>query len=64
MKARVGLYHVSRNKGSWGVFLYTMVTETSTYSDKIEGYAEFEDAIKASYRLNGWNEPKNISKRN
>ena len=64
MKPRVGLYTVSKNQGVYGIYQYTMITETSTYSDHIENHPYFEDAIKAMYRLNGWGEPKNISKNN
>ena len=64
MKAQVGLYHVSRNMGSWNVYQYNFVTATSNSSTKIDSFSYFEEAIKAMYKLNGWNEPKNISQRN
>jgi hypothetical protein len=64
MKAQVGLYHVSRNMGSWNVYQYNHVTANSNSSTKIESFPHFEEAIREMYKLNGWNEPKLISKRN
>jgi len=63
MKAQVGLYHVCRNMGSWNVYQYTSVTESSNSSSKIESHSYFDDAITAMYKLNGWGTPKSGTKR-
>lgn len=63
MKAKIGLYYVARHKESWGIFQYTNITENSTYSDHVEDYPYFEEAIKKSFNLNGWKEPNTIIKR-
>ena len=62
MKAKVGLYHVCRSKAGWCVYQYTSVSETSNYSDKVESFPYFNEAISEMYRLNNWGQPKNITK--
>lgn len=63
MRAKVGLYHFCRHRGTWGIFQYTSVSETGSQSSHISNCFNFESALKETYRLNGWGEPKNITKR-
>lgn len=63
MKAKVGLYHFCHKRNMWSIYQYITVTETGSIARHIEDYGYFEDAVKAVYRLNGWGEPKNITKR-
>ncbi|NDW09996.1 hypothetical protein D0T56_10080 [Dysgonomonas sp. 520] len=63
MKAKVGLYHFCLKRNLWSVYQYTSVSQTSNSSSHIEDYCNYEDAVKAVYRLNGWAEPRNIVKR-
>lgn len=59
MRARVGQYFFRMNRGMYVV--YQQTTEWS--ATRVESYSEFEDAVRETYRLNGWGEPKNIVKR-
>ena len=63
MKAQVGFYHVCRSKAGWCVYQYNHVTETSSSSSKIDSFPYFENAIIEMYKLNGWGQPKNITKK-
>ena len=44
--------------------LYVVYYQDTEYSaTRVESYDKFEDAVRETYRLNGWGEPKNIVKR-
>jgi len=60
MKAKVGLYHFGRHYNSWGIWQYDYVSETSSSAKHIKDVASYEDAVRETYRLNGWGEPKKI----
>jgi len=47
----------------WSIYQYTSVNENGSIAQHIEDYGYYEDAVRAIYRLNGWGEPKNITKR-
>jgi hypothetical protein len=63
MKAQVGLYHVCQLRNSWCVYVYTHVTATSNSAEKVDSFPYFQDAIIEMYKLNGWGQPKNITKK-
>lgn len=59
MTHKVGQYHFRMNRG-----LYVVYYQDTEYSaTRVESYDKFEDAVRETYRLNGWGEPKNIVKR-
>lgn len=60
---KVGQFHFCRHRGGWGIFQYTLVSETGSQSSHITSCVDFESALKETYRLNGWGEPKSITKR-
>lgn len=63
MKAEIGKYHILHSHNMWEIFQYNSISEKGTSSTYIMDCVEFSDAIKNIYRLNGWGEPKNITKR-
>lgn len=63
MKAIVGQFHFCRHRGSWGIFQYTLVSETGTHSSHIGNCLDFESALKETYKLNGWKQPQTITQR-
>lgn len=62
MKARVGLHFFGRNYGTWAVWVYDIVNyETGfTSASKVTNCITFNEALKTTYHLNGWGEPKSI----
>ena len=62
MKEKVGRYYFGRHRRSWGIWQYDMVSETGASARFIKDVLSFEDAVKETYKLNGWGEPKNIRK--
>ena len=65
MKAKVGLHFFGRNLGSWGIWCYDSVNEVTGTSSaqKVESCCTFEEALRKTYQLNGWGEPKNITRK-
>lgn len=59
MAHKVGQYFFRMNRGMY--VIYQQTTEWS--ATRVESYDKFEDALRETYRLNGWGEPKNIVKR-
>lgn len=62
MAAKVGQYHFRRHRTNWGIFQYDFVCDKSISSRFIKDCFTFEEAVKETYRLNGWGEPKRIYK--
>jgi len=64
MKAEIGKYYFGRLRSSWGIWLYVESTlcPGQIGSAFIKGAPTFEDAVKETYHLNGWGEPKSIRK--
>jgi len=65
MKAKVGLHFFGRSHNSWCVWVYNIVNEETGFSssNKVAHCCTFEEAIKTTYQLNGWGEPKNITRK-
>lgn len=65
MKAKVGLHFFGRNHNSWVVWCYDYVNEKTggASAQKIITCFTFEEALRKTYQLNGWGEPKNISRK-
>mgnify|MGYP003508633875 CR=1 FL=1 len=60
MKAEVGKYKFGRHYNLWGIWRYTMVSETGTMASFVKDVFSYEEAVREVYRLNGWGEPKMI----
>ena len=60
MKAEVGKYKFGRHRTLWGIWLYNHVSETGATARFIKDVYTYEDAVRETYRLNGWAQPKQI----
>ena len=60
MKAEGGKYKFGRHYNLWGIWRYTMVSETGTMASFVKDVFSYEEAVREVYRLNGWGEPKQI----
>jgi hypothetical protein len=64
MKAKVGLHFFGRNGNTWGIWIYDCVDENGfTSAQKVTNCYTFNEALKKTYQLNGWGEPRNIKQR-
>jgi len=62
-KAKVGQYFFGRNYGIWGIWVYEEVSEQGTRASKVETCSTYEEAVRTTFQLNGWGEPKYISRK-
>ena len=51
MAKTVGTYYFGRHRSMWGIWMVAAF---------IKDVFSYEDAVKETYRLNGWGEPKRI----
>jgi len=65
MKAKIGLHYFGRIRNTWAIWVYEAVNETTGFASarKVTNCFSFEEAVKTTYQLNGWGEPKNIIKK-
>jgi hypothetical protein len=64
MKAKVGLHYFGRSGNTWGIWCYDCVNEETGFSSaqKVTNVCTYEQAVKTTYQLNGWGEPKYIKR--
>lgn len=60
MKAQVGRYWFGRHRSNWGIWQYDSVTATGSSSQFVKNVFSYEEAVRETYRLNGWGEPRYI----
>ena len=60
MTLKVGTYHFGRHYNCWGIWMVESISNGVTMSCFIKDVFCYEDAVKETYRLNGWGEPKKI----
>jgi len=65
MKAKVGLHFFGRNHSRWAVWVYDVVNEETGFAsaNKVANCFDYAEALKTTYHLNGWGEPKNITRK-
>lgn len=63
MKAQAGQYKFGRHRNLWGIWQYTHVSECGSSARFIKDVFTYEDAVRETYRLNGWGEPKTIHRK-
>jgi len=65
MKAKVGLHYFGRSLNSWGIWQYDRVDEVTGNStaQKVANCCTYEEAVRKTYQLNGWGEPKKITRK-
>ena len=62
MKVQIGQYKFGRHRNRWGMWQYTMITESGTMASFVKDVYSFEEAVKEVYHLNGWGTPKMIKR--
>lgn len=60
MTLSVGTYHFGRHRSNWGIWHCEYANNGCTSSRHIKDVFTYEDAVRETYRLNGWGEPKKI----
>ncbi len=60
MANKVGTYHFHRHRSNWGIWMVESITNGVVMSAFIKDVFSYEDAVKETYSLNGWGEPKRI----
>ena len=61
MARKVGTYYFGRHRGSWGIWMVESISDNGIMmAGFIKDVTSYEDAVKETYHLNGWGEPKRI----
>ena len=60
MAKTVGTYFFARHRGIWGIWMVESICNGVESSAFIKDVCTFESAVKETYSLNGWGEPKRI----
>ena len=64
MTKTVGTYYFGRHRSQWGIWMVESISNgVVTMAAFIKDVFTYEDAVKETYRLNGWGEPKRINKK-
>ena len=63
MANKVGTYHFGRHRSQWGIWMVESISNGITMAAFIKDVFTYEDAVKETYHLNGWGEPKSINKK-
>ena len=63
MAKTVGTYHFGRHRSAWGIWMVESINNGVIMSAFIKDAASYEDAVRETYHLNGWGEPRSIYKR-
>ena len=60
MTKTVGTYYFGRHYRNWGIWMVESISNGVTMAAFIKDVFTYEDAVKETYHLNGWGEPKRI----
>ena len=63
MALKVGTFHFGRHRRVWGIWVCESSNNGVTMSQFVKDVCSYEDAVRETYRLNGWGEPKRINKK-
>lgn len=63
MAKSVGTYYFGRHRSMWGIWMVESITNGVTMAAFIKDVFTYEDAVRTTYALNGWGEPKRIYKK-
>jgi hypothetical protein len=63
MAKTVGTYYYGRHRSMWGIWMVESISNGVTMSAFIKDVRSYEDAVRTTYALNGWGEPKKINKK-
>lgn len=60
---KVGTYYFGRHYRNWGIWMVSSINNGVTMSVFVKDVCTYENAVKETYSLNGWGEPKYISRK-
>ena len=60
MAKTVGTYYFGRHYRNWGIWVVVYSNNGSVIGEHVKDVRTYEDAVKETYRMNGWGEPKHI----
>ena len=60
MAKTVGTYYYGRHRSMWGIWMVESISNGVAMSAFIKDVRSYEDAVRTTYALNGWGEPKRI----
>ena len=60
MAKTVGTYYFGRHRSMWGIWMVVSNNNGVTMGEHVKDVRTYEDAVKTTYALNGWGEPKRI----
>lgn len=60
MAKTVGTYYFARHRGNFGIFVVESISNGVTMSAFVKTVCSYETAVRETYKLNGWSEPKQI----
>ena len=63
MTLSVGTYHFGRRYSNWGIYKVQSISNGVTMSSFVKVAFSYEEAVRETYRLNGWGTPKKIYRR-
>ena len=63
MKAEIGKYHFGRRFDYFTIRQWDYVGAYGTTSRRIKDVDTYAEAVRETYRLNGWGEPKSITRK-
>ena len=63
MAKTVGTYYFKRLRSNWGIWIVISNDNGITMGEHVKNVRTYEDAVKETYRMNGWGEPKRINKK-
>ena len=59
----IGQYHFHRHYRAWGIWMVESISNGVTMSAFVMDVQSYEDAVRKVYALNGWGEPKHITRK-
>ena len=63
MAPKVGQFKFQRRYRAWGIYVIDSICNGIMTAAFVKSVATYEDAVRETYRLNGWGEPKSIYKK-
>ena len=63
MAKTVGSFYFGRHRSMWGIWMVESISNGVTFGAFIKDVRSYEDAVRETYALNGWGEPKRINKK-
>ena len=60
MAKTVGTYYFKKLRSNWGIWIVISNNNGIMMGDFVKSVSNYEDAVRETYRMNGWALPKNI----